>query len=183
MTRSALCLLVLLSCNAAHAINVCTDASGRTSIQDQPCTLLAATGKNEPIAATALTPAIAADTVKRFSANLESRDVVTATRFLTPKFKASVQTDTRQRWLDRTSYAQLLRQSLTAAKTYELKTTCAKPVEVPEGFEVTCESRDTLTLLNKQLGGTSTETHKVVLADGVARLASIQSRQHSALPQ
>ena len=178
MTRAALCVLALLSCNAAHAINVCTDAAGRTSIQDQPCMLPAASGKNEPVAATALTPEVAADTVKRFSATLQSRDVVTATRFLAPSFKASLQTDTGQRWLDRQSFTRLLSQSLTAARTYEVKSSCAKPVAVPQGFEVTCETRDTLTLLSKQLGSESTETHTVVLIDGVARFASIKSRQH-----
>jgi hypothetical protein len=71
---SRLLLLSLLALPpSAFAINVCTDASGKTIYQQQPCLSLAPRQENAPVATQAITPAIANETIRRFRASLTPR--------------------------------------------------------------------------------------------------------------
>lgn len=177
MNRAFRCLIVsLIGAPAlAMAMNVCTDAAGKTVYQQQPCPPLPLRRENAPLAAAALTPAVVEETVRRFRASLSNRDAATAAEFLAPTFTASIRTASGTERYDRAAFAGMLTQVLNAAAVYKSAALCAAPVMGDFSASVTCEVRESLTLLKKSSEGLSNDTHKVAVFDGVAKLVSITS--------
>lgn len=173
-------LLLALSLAApasAWAVNVCTDASGKTVYQQQPCLALAPRQENAPVAARAITPAVAAETVRRFRASLSSRDATNAANFLAPGFTASIQTAKGTEQYDRAAFADMLSRVLNAATAYKSAARCSAPVIADASATVACEVHESLTILKKTSDGVSSDTHRIAVVDGAARFVSIASIQ------
>lgn len=175
-------LAVLLSFAApvvpSWAINVCTDTFGKTIYQDQPCQSVPPVAGNAPIAAKTLTPTVVRDTVKRFNAALSMRDVTTASRFLAPKFKATIEDASGVTRYSRDTFSKLLADVLNAATSYEVLPRCGH-VEI-QGDEaiVQCELTERLVILKRRHGGTSTDNYRLVLNGGYVQLQAIEAKKH-----
>lgn len=175
-SRIALCSLFLAP-TAALAVNVCTDASGKTVYQQQPCLALAPRQENAPVAARTLTAAVATETIRRFRASLSSRDATNAANFLAPSFTASIQTAKGAEQYDRAAFADMLTRVLNAATVYKSSAKCTAPVLADSIATVACEVHETLTILKKTSDGVSSDTHRIAVVDGVAKFVSIASIQ------
>lgn len=160
---------------AALAINVCTDASGKTVYQQQPCLALAPRQENAPVAAKAISPAVAAETIRRFRASLTSRDATMASNFLAPSFTASIQTSKGTEQYDRAAFADMLTRVLNAATVYKSAAKCSAPVIADATATVACEVHESLTILKKTTEGHSSDTHRIAVVEGAAKFVSIAS--------
>jgi len=180
MKREQYILVLSILCFpvAALAINVCTDASGTTIYQQQPCPSLAPHQENAPVATTKITAAVVSETIRRFRTSLSNRDATTASNFLAPTFTASIQTSKGVEQYDRASFADMLARVLNAATSYQSASQCAAPALAGAAATVTCEVRESYILLKRSAESVSTDTHQIALVDGAAKFVSITSVQH-----
>jgi len=178
-TSHLLFAAIIATPTAALAINVCTDASGKTVYQQAPCLSLEPRKENAPVAATAMTASLATETIRRFRASLSSRDATMASHFFAPSFKGSIQDAKGTAHYDRTTFAEMLTLVLNAATAYKSEAKCATPV-IAEGIAtVVCEVRESITILKKTSESVSSDTHKIGLTDGAAKFVSISSIQRA----
>lgn len=177
MKNPTLILLLTLVAPWAVAINVCTDANGRRTYQDQACPMLPAKAENQARPAGDLTARIAGETVQRFHQTMSQRDIAAATGYLARSFRATIERPKGTSRPTRGEFAKMLTDVLGAASQYQSLATCDEPDGGQGEWLVRCEVREHLVLLSKTTEGNSTELYRVILEDGHARLAEIKSKQ------
>jgi hypothetical protein len=176
--RCAAIVIAALKCVPACAINVCTDAEGKTVYQDQACLSVAPNARNQPVAAQVLTAPLVLETVRRFQAAMSARDVTTAGQFLTPNFKATITTESGTERYTRTTFIRLMTDVLNAATSYESVARCGD-VSIGSGEAVIrCELKERMVLLKRQAGGDSTSEYRVVSSGGRVLLSTNESKAH-----
>lgn len=180
MTRSLLLAAGLcLAATAAQALHVCTDASGRRSYQDQPCSLPPPRVVHAPLTAQELTPRAVQETVRRFHAALSDRDATSASRLLGSGFTSVIQTGERRSAYTRAMFTTMVERVVTAASMYSAQARCQAPVAAGAQYSVTCEVHERMTLLNKPHESRSTESFRIGLEDGQVKLLELSSVQHA----
>lgn len=162
----------------AFGINVCTDSNGRTHYQDRPCPPLPTNTENQIQPTGPLTPRIAADTIQRFHQAMSERDIRAAAGYLGRHFTATIENQKGVSQYNRGKFANMLSEVLSAASEYHSTAICGNPSEDQGAFVLQCEVQEQMILLRKAHGGSSTETYRVVLEDGYAKLSEIRSKQH-----
>jgi hypothetical protein len=162
----------------AWAINVCTDATGRTVYQDQPCLAVAPVVANEPVAARVLTPALVSETVRRFGAAMMARDPTTAIRFFAPGFKSSLTNAKGTQSFTREEFIDMITQVLNAATSIETVARCGKAdVQRGEGT-IECELSERMVLMKRTQLGRSTERYRLIVSEGVVKFIEMNTREH-----
>lgn len=170
---------LLAAAPAAQAVHVCTDAQGKRSYQDQPCALKAANPALAPLAAAQLTPALAMGTVQRFRQAVEQRDPMAASRLLAEDFKAEVHKATSRRSYNRAVYVQAMDMVLSAASGISSQPRCVPAAGEGGLFVVTCEVTDRMDILSRSVTTKSTDTYRVKVEGGEAKLAGVLTVVHS----
>ena len=164
--------------SSAWAINVCTDATGKTVYQDQPCQSLPPVTGNAPVPASNLSAANVMETVRRFNAALTARDVTTVNRFLASGLKVTTTNAKGTERYTREAFIAMLAQVLNAATSYESSARCGK-VDVREGeATVQCELSERMVLMRRTQIGRPTETYKLVLNGGLVQFSEIVTQDH-----
>ncbi|SMC25757.1 protein of unknown function [Andreprevotia lacus DSM 23236] len=169
-------LAVLLLPLPAFAINVCTDAAGKVSYQDDPCPELPSNKAIQPVRASKLTPRVVQDTISRYSQALQARDYAAARRFHSSQLVVEITNKKGTARYDGRTFGEMTRRVLQAAQRYQVSTRCDTPKIEADRAMVTCQVNEQMVLNNKPMGGTSTEQYVFVLEDGQARYLSVAAK-------
>lgn len=122
LTRSVLGLALVallaglpLSAAAAWA---CTNEAGKTTFQDQPCQAKEPSGKWAALKAGELTSAGAHETLQRFDGAVNERDMASASRLLSDKFRSMVVDKRGRSEIGRADFMDALTRVVHASKRY-----------------------------------------------------------------
>lgn len=163
---------------AGHTAYVCTDGSGRTSVQDRPCPEKMASTTNVPIKAAELSDSNALETVNRFYKAMSERDPVAASQFLADTFTSEVRRANKPVVNDnKASMAAGLQQVLSAAKTYTAKTNCRIVNRASAAYSLLCEVDEEGIVMNRPHRTLSSQTVMIVLSGDVVKIGRIISEE------
>ena len=156
-------LPVLMACLpwGAQAAWTCTNEAGKTTFQDRPCEGKAPSGKWPAVKTRELTLAGAQETLHRFEAAVNERDLVSAGRLLSKDFR-SQRVDKRGRQeLGRAEYMDSVTRLVQASKRYQSERHCGdgRPDALSQSLRLECRNAERI---DQQRRGSSVETQEIV---------------------
>jgi hypothetical protein len=157
-------LVVLGACLpwAAQAAWTCTNEAGKTTFQDRPCETKAPSDKWAPVKTRDLGSAGAQETLRRFDAAVNERDLVSAGRLLSKDFRSLLEDKRGRHELGRNAYMESVTRLVQASKRYQGEHRCndARPDALSQSLRLEC--RYTVRIDQARRGGNSTETLEIV---------------------
>lgn len=146
----------------AQAAWTCTNEAGKKTFQDRPCEGKAPSDKWAPVKSRDLTAAGAQETLRRFEAAVNDRDLVAAGRLLSKDFR-SLLVDKRGRYeLGRNEYMESLTRVVQASKRYQSERRCndGRPDALSQTLRLEC--RNVVRIEQTRRAGSSVETLELV---------------------
>jgi len=157
-------LLVLMACVpwSAQAAWACTNEAGKTSFQDRPCEGKAPSDKWAPVKTRDLSTAGAQETLRRFDAAVNERDLVSAGRLLSKDFRSLLEDKRGRHELGRNAYMESVTRVVQASKRYQGERRCndGRPDALSQSLRLEC--RNTVRIDQPRRGGNSVETLEIV---------------------
>lgn len=173
---AAVALALAAALPAAHALHVCTDAAGKSTIQDKPCAARDAAPQFVPAKAAALTPALALDAAHRLSGAMQARDVSALRRLLARGFEARLTgRNGETASLDATRFGEFTGSVLHALKSYQVTRTCRHdPAGDSAGVvALRCRYSDRMEYFQRTQVSQGDEYIRVTLEDGEVRVLEL----------
>lgn len=157
-------LMIVLACSPLAAMAggwICTDAAGHTSFQDRPCEGKTPSKNLTPVKATELSAAAAKETVRRFDAALNERDMTSAGRLLRTDFKTQFPERDRLVPLGRDEFMDRYTRVVQASKSYRSDHRCQEGELEPQTrtWKLTCRNAESIDILHR---AKSTETRELI---------------------
>lgn len=178
MKPVALALLLGLSAGPALALNVCTDADGKISYQQQACEGRSPQLVNQPLKAQALNPRLAKVVVDRFAQAVSARDAQATQQHLASSFVVVVHTEKGDRRMSRAQFTQMVRTVLNAASSYQYRMeNCGAATPEGDKLNMECTSVEDLELIKRKGGGRAEQKIQIGLEDGFVKIFRMESRQ------
>ncbi|MBC7957669.1 MAG: hypothetical protein H7Y33_17600 [Cytophagales bacterium] len=160
--RAALLVLMAGLPWAAHAAWACTNEAGKTTFQDRPCEGRAPSGKWSAVKTRELTTAGGHETLRRFEAAVNERDLVSAGRLLSKDFRSLLVDKRGRHELGRNEYMESVTRAVQAAKRYQSERRCddGRPDALSQSLRLEC--RNAVRIDQMRRGGNSVETLEIV---------------------
>lgn len=161
MRAMLLVLMAGLPCGAMAAWT-CTNEAGKTTFQDRPCEGKAPSGKWSPVKTRELTTAGAQETLRRFDAAVNERDLVSAGRLLSKDFRSLLVDKRGRHELGRNEYMESVTRVVQASARYQSDRRCndGRPDALSQSLRLECRNVQRIDL--KRRGGSSAETLELV---------------------
>jgi hypothetical protein len=182
MTRTRLILRALVACLAcspllAAAAWVCTDAAGHTSFQDRPCEGKPPSRNWAPVKASELTTAGAKETMRRFDAALNERDMVAAGALLASNFTTLFPERDRLVPLGRAEFMNRYTRVVQASKIYRSEHLCQEGVADPgtRTLKLDCRNAESIDILHRAKSTDTRELVRIGLEAGELKIVEISN--------
>lgn len=160
--RAALLVLMAGLPWGAQAAWTCTNAAGKTTFQDRPCEGKAPSDKWAPVKTRELTSAGAHETLRRFNAAVNERDLVSAGRLLSKDFRSQLVDKRGRHELGRHEYMESVTRVVQASKRYQGERRCndGRPDALSQTLRLEC--RHAVRIDQARRGDSRVETVEVV---------------------
>jgi len=145
----------------AQAAWTCTNEAGKTTFQDRPCEGKAPSGKWSAIKTSELTTAGAHETLRRFDAAVNERDLVSAGRLLAKDFRSLLVDKRGRHELGRDEYMASVTRVVQASKHYQSERRCGdgRPDALSQSLRLECRNAERI---DQGRRGSSVETLELV---------------------
>jgi len=171
---------VVLACLAGLPVTtmagwMCTNAAGKTSFQDKPCEGKAPSTKWLPVKANELTLAASKETLSRFDAAVNERDMLAAGRLLSKNFKSVVVTPRSRSELNGADYMDLLTRTVQASKSYRSDRRCGEgePEPLRQTLKLECRNTERVEQGRRARAAETHELIRLTLESGEIRISEI----------
>jgi hypothetical protein len=146
----------------ALAAWTCTNEAGKTTFQDRPCEGKAPSGKWSPVKTRELTTAGGHETLRRFEAAVNERDLVSAGRLLSKDFRSLLVDKRGKHELGGNEYMESVTRAVQASKRYQSERRCndGRPDALSQSLRLEC--RNAVRIDQVRRGGSSVETLEIV---------------------
>lgn len=146
----------------AQAAWTCTNEAGKTTFQDRPCEVKAPSGKWSPVKTRELTTSGAHETLRRFDAALNERDLVSASRLLSKDFRSLLVDKRGRHELGRNEYMESVTRVVQASARYQRERRCddGRPDALSQSLRLECRNEERIDL--KRRGASRNETLELV---------------------
>ncbi|MBC7995518.1 MAG: DUF4124 domain-containing protein [Rhizobacter sp.] len=160
--RASLLVLMASLPWAAQAAWTCTNQAGKTTFQDRPCEGKAPSDKWAPVKTRDLSSAGAQETLRRFDAAVNERDLVAAGRLLSKDFRSLLVDKRGRHELGRNEYMESVTRAVQAAQRYQGERRCndGRPDALSQSLRLEC--RNAVRVDQSRRGGNSVETLEIV---------------------
>ncbi len=161
-TRAALVMLMMGLPLAAQAAWTCTNEAGKTTFQDRPCEGKAPSDKWVPVKTRDLTTAGALETLRRFEAAVNERDLVSAGRLLSKDFRSLLEDKRGRHELGRDAYMESVTRVVQASRRYQGERRCNDGRQDALSQSLMLECRHAVRIDQARRGGSRVETLEIV---------------------
>lgn len=146
---------------SAQAAWTCTNEAGKTTFQDRPCEGKAPSGKWSAVKTRELSAAGAHETLRRFEAAVNERDLVSAGRLLSKDFRSLLVDKRGRHELGRNEYMESVTRMVQAAKRYQSERRCneGRPDALSQSLRLECRNVERI---DQSRRGSSVETLELV---------------------
>ncbi len=160
--RASLLVLLVGLPWGAQAAWTCTNETGKTSFQDRPCESKAPSDKWAPVKTRDLTTVSAQETLRRFDAAVNERDLVSAGRLLSKDFRSLLVDKRGRHELGRDQYMESVTRLVQASKRYQGERRCndARPDALSQSLRLEC--RYIVRIDQARRAGNGVETLEIV---------------------
>ncbi|MEO8152315.1 MAG: DUF4124 domain-containing protein [Rhizobacter sp.] len=145
----------------AQAAWTCTNEAGKTTFQDRPCEGKAPSGKWSAVKTRELTVAGAQETLRRFEAAVNERDLLSAGQLLSKDFRSLLVDKRGRHELGRAEYMESVTRVVQASKRYQSERRCGdgRPDALSQSLRLECRNAERIDTLRR---GSSVETLEIV---------------------
>lgn len=178
LRNSLLLVFLAFSMQSVQAMNVCIDEQGKKTVQDQPCPKSVTAIANEPMMADSLSVANAQETVRRFTAAINDKNLDQMKSFLGASFSNEVhRAGQASISMSKSQYIAEMTKDLSVPGKITILRSCSLQSEHDkESMVFSCQVKE-----QQEAGGkeenvvNSDEYITVVINDGVIKIGSIKA--------
>lgn len=179
--KPAVLPLLLAVCSAPTlALNICTDAEGQVSYQQQACPALTPQVANQRVMSSSLDPQGARLVVDRFYSALSARDAQAAQQHLAQRFINVLNSSAGVQRRGREQYMGAMRPLLNAASSYDFTVLSCGPA-VPEGarLNLDCQIGEHAEYLKRKGSDTNRQQLQVGIENGQVKIFRMETTRET----